>query len=90
MDIISQGDILCISGVVTVNTLTAPLYRQFIEQSSRVKQIDLGGVEQADSACVSLLLAAKRLAPNIEFINIPATVLALADLYEIKSWITHE
>lgn len=82
---------LRLDGEVTVQTLDQAALRRF---SAYCRQggwqvLDLGGVSRADSACLSLLLTAKRLfsgSLNIE--GLPESVQALAELYEIESWIT--
>ena len=60
--------------------------------SERVHTLDLTGVAQADSACLSLLLSALRLKQGaITLRHIPASVQALAELYEIDTQIArHE
>lgn len=81
---------LYISGDVTVKTLTASAFAHY-EQQCRLKEtdsIDFSQVGKADSACVSLLLNALRRTdkkPTIQ--NIPDSVRALAELYEIKDWL---
>ena len=81
---------LYISGDVTVKTLTASAFARY-EQQCRLKEtdsIDFSQVGKADSACVSLLLNALRRTdkkPTIQ--NIPDSVRALAELYEIKDWL---
>ena len=78
---------LYISGDVTVKTLTASAFARY-EQQCRLKETDSIDFSQADSACVSLLLNALRRTdkkPTIQ--NIPDSVRALAELYEIKDWL---
>ncbi|STZ77130.1 STAS domain-containing protein [Bergeriella denitrificans] len=85
-----RNGILYISGDVTVKTLTAAAYARF-EQQCRLKNLtalDLGGVGRADSACVSLLLAARRAGGNLRPQHLPEAVRALADLYEINDWLS--
>ena len=71
-------------------TLTASAFARY-EQQCRLKEtdsIDFSQVGKADSACVSLLLNALRRTdkkPTIQ--NIPDSVRALAELYEIKDWL---
>lgn len=85
-----RGRVLHVAGDVTVKTLSPAAYARF-EQQCRLKEtavLDLSGVSRADSACVSLLLTALRLkesAPVLE--GVPASVAALAGLYEIKEWV---
>ncbi|WP_416191459.1 STAS domain-containing protein [Neisseria sp. CCUG12390] len=86
-----RDSVLHLSGDITVKTVTDAAYRQF-ERQCRLKEtgaIDLSQVSRADSACVSLLLTALRLKNQaVELRHIPESVRALADLYEIKDWVT--
>lgn len=85
-----RGHVLHLGGDITVKTITAAAHSRF-EQQCRLKDItvlDLSGVGRADSACLSLLLAALRLRPEgLAFQNLPEAVRALAELYEINDWI---
>lgn len=85
-----RDGVLSISGEVTVKTVTAAAFSKF-EQQCRLKEtdsIDLARVSRADSACVSLLLAALRLKNgNIALRNLPPSVQTLTELYEIKDWV---
>jgi phospholipid transport system transporter-binding protein len=51
-------------------------------------EVDLGGVEEIDSAAVAVLLALKRRAadksPPLRFVGIPASLASLADLYGVE------
>lgn len=80
-----------LSGDVTVNDITGALFKQFVHSlnTNHVDQIDLSGVQRADSACVSLLITAMRNEKNatIALKNIPSAVVALLDLYELDDWI---
>lgn len=86
-----RDNCLMLSGTVTVQTLTAPLYRSFLQMCSRpeVHTLDLGGVQQADSACISLLLSALRSrgAGSLKLVELPDAAQHLAALYEIQEWI---
>lgn len=86
-----RDNVLYLSGDITVKTVTDSAYRQF-EQQCRLNEtnaLDLSRVSRADSACVSLLLTALRLKNKaVELRHIPELVRALADLYEIKDWVT--
>lgn len=86
-----RDNVLYLSGEITVKTVTNAAYSQF-EQQCRLNHtdtLDFSQVSRADSACVSLLLTALRLKrPNITLRHIPESVRALADLYDIKDWIT--
>lgn len=85
-----RGNVIHIEGDVTVKTVTPAAFNRF-EQQCRLKEtaaLDFSGVTRADSACVSLLLAALRLKETAPvFQGIPASVDALAGLYEIKEWL---
>ncbi len=89
-----REQVLHLGGDVTVKTVSSAAYERF-EQQCRLKEVhtlDLAGVAQADSACLSLLLSALRLKQGaITLRHIPASVLALAELYEIDTQIAkHE
>lgn len=85
-----RDGVLYVGGNVTVKTVTQAGYNRY-EQQCRLKEtvaVDFSGVERADSACVSLLLTAlraKSAAPALR--GIPASVEALAELYEISEWV---
>lgn len=91
MNLEIRDGVLHLIGDITVKTVTDAAYRQF-EQQCRLKDttaLDLSSVGRADSACVSLLLAALRLKQNtVELRHLPQSVRALADLYEINEWVT--
>ncbi|ASK27406.1 STAS domain-containing protein [Neisseria chenwenguii] len=86
-----RNGVLHIGGEVTVKTVTNAAFGQF-EQQCRLKDIsalDFSAVSRADSACVSLLLSALRLKnAAVELRHVPESVRALAELYEIKDWVT--
>ena len=80
---------LYLSGDITVKTATASAFAGFGRQC-RLKDIrilDLTEVGRADSACVSLLLTALRANGSLEIRNLPQSVQALAELYEIREWV---
>lgn len=80
---------LYLSGDITVKTVTAAAFAGF-ERQCRLKDIrilDLAEVGRADSACVSLLLTALRANGSLEIRNLPQSVQALAELYEIREWV---
>ncbi|MDO5639567.1 MAG: STAS domain-containing protein [Neisseria sp.] len=86
-----RNGVLYLAGDVTVKTVNGAAYAQFEQQcrAADVRALDLAGVKRADSACVSLLLTALRLKPaGVAFQSVPASVAALADLYEIKDWVS--
>lgn len=82
--------VLYVGGNVTVKTVTQAVYSRF-EQQCRLKEtaaVDFSGVNRADSACVSLLLTALRAKSAVPALrSIPASVAALAELYEINDWV---
>ena len=81
---------LYISGDVTVKTLTPPPLRATNSNAvmKETDSIDFSQVGKADSACVSLLLnALRRIDKKPTIQNIPDSVRALAELYEIKDWL---
>ena len=60
-----QNGTLYLSGEITVKTVNVAAYQQFQQACQQnIHTLDLAGVTQADSACISLLLAALRQAPN--------------------------
>lgn len=87
---------LFISGIVNVRTLNADMCRAFAKQCTlpEINALDFAEVHQADSACLSLLLIAKRARSNnnlnepLAVRNLPNAVNDLAQLYEIQEWIT--
>lgn len=91
MNLELRDNVLYLSGDITVKSVTETTYRQF-EQQCRLKEtdaLDLSNVSRADSACASLLLTALRLKnKDVELRHIPESVRSLADLYEIKDWVT--
>lgn len=86
----TRDGVLYLSGDITVKTVTNAAYARF-EQQCRLKDLtalDFSAISRADSACVSLLLTALRLNPAVHARNLPESVRALADLYEINDWLT--
>lgn len=85
-----RDDGLFLAGDITVKTVNAAAFGQFVRQcgQSGWQALDLGGVNRADSACLSLLLEAKRRRPQgVAIRNAPESVRLLTELYEIESWI---
>ncbi|EGY53745.1 lipid asymmetry maintenance protein MlaB [Neisseria shayeganii] len=83
-----------VGGEVTVNTVTAPLYRNYCRQLAALGnevRVDFSGVVKADSACLSLLAVALRCGEKngaaVSFHRLPAAVTLLAELYEVDDWI---
>lgn len=85
----NQG--LYISGVIGVHTLNDAAYRQFVTQcaGAEIGFLDFSGVEKADSAGISLMLTALRARAGkpLAVRNLPDTLRALVELYEIQDWI---
>lgn len=89
MQIRTENHTVYISGEVSVQTLTAALHRQFEQQCRQpeINQLDFGGVQKADSACLSCLLSAQRIrSGSLKIIGLPQSVQDLAQLYE-TDWI---
>ncbi|MDO4694125.1 MAG: STAS domain-containing protein [Eikenella sp.] len=88
-----RGQTVYVGGEVTVNTVTAPLYRNYCRQLAALGadvRVDFTGVDKADSACLALLAAALRCregGASVSFQNVPAAAALLADLYEVDDWI---
>ncbi len=81
--------VMRLSGDITVNTVTEAGLRQFrqaFKSGGQLGRMDFSAVGRADSACLSLLLTARRLNPSIKAQAVPASVWALAELYEIRDW----
>lgn len=85
----NRNGTLYLSGEVTVKTVTSAPYTKFRQQcrATETQQINLSSIVRADSACVSLLLEALRIKPNILLTGLPDSVRALAELYEIREWV---
>lgn len=81
-----HDNIIRLSGDITVKTVDQAAFGRFEQQcrQSGLIGIDLSKVDKADSACLSLLVAALRQNRNLVFHNIPASVQALSELYEIQ------
>ena len=84
-----QNGTLYLSGEITVKTVNVAAYQQFQQACQQnIHTLDLAGVTQADSACISLLLAALRQASHRPVLHhLPAAVQALSELYEIQDWL---
>jgi len=90
MQIEIRDGILLLGGDITVSTLNDSDLQRFERAcaDTAVTQIDLSGIGRADSACLALLLIARRRQPPVSFLQLPASVRALAELYEINDWIS--
>ena len=85
---ISNG-VLYLGGDITVKTVQADTCRRIIQScDNNILAVDLSRVGKADSACLSLLLSLIRSnGRRPELRNLPESVKALAELYEIKDWL---
>lgn len=84
-------NILRLSGDVRSTTVTTAAYRQFRQACAnpQIDTIDLSGITRADSVCLSLLLSAvRRNGSKPTILNMPPSVAALAELYDIQEWIS--
>lgn len=65
-------------------------YKRFCNciQNEGIEKIDVSGVTEADSACVALLIAAKRLAHRQKFMlhitGVPSGLITLMALYGVE------
>ena len=83
---LSDG-VLPLSGDITVKTVQPAAYRRFCQLCRQnAAALDLSAVGRADSACLSLLLAALRANSGIALRSLPPAVSALAELYEVREW----
>ena len=86
MNIYRKENILTITGLICSYQISKKLFSVFCQEiDTGVTHLDLKGVEQADSACISLLLCALRRNPDIVFQNIPHSVYLLLNLYELDN-----
>ncbi|MDO4878455.1 MAG: STAS domain-containing protein [Neisseria sp.] len=83
-----RDGVLHLSGDITVKTVQADTCRRFAQDcGGDISAVDLSGVGRADSACLSLLLSLlRRKGRSPELRNLPPSVNALAELYEIRDW----
>ena len=89
------GEVLALTGALSYETLPAVL-AQSAEYTARTDlpdrlTIDFAGITGVDSSAVALLLEwrreAQRLKKVLEFVNLPANLLALATLYGVAELI---
>ena len=85
-----RDGILHLDGEITVKTVHGNAYRQFVQLSGGdIKAVDLSAVSRADSACLSLLLSVlRRNGSRPKLRHMPPAVTDLAELYEVREWIT--
>jgi phospholipid transport system transporter-binding protein len=91
----ASGEVLALNGALSFETLPAVLAEsaQYTARSDLPERltIDFAGITAVDSSAVALLLEwrreALRLKKVLEFINLPANLLALATLYGVAELI---
>lgn len=95
MSATAPGEVLALTGALSFETLPAVL-QQSAEYTARTGlperlTIDFSGITAVDSSAVALLLEwrreALRLKKVLEFVNLPANLLALATLYGVAELI---
>lgn len=95
MSATATGEVLALTGALSFETLPAVL-AQSAEYEARADlperlTIDFAGITGVDSSAVALLLEWRRQAlrrkKTLEFVNLPATLLALARLYGVEDLI---
>ena len=95
MSATAPGEVLALTGALSFETLPAVL-AQSAEYTARPDlpdrlTIDFAGITGVDSSAVALLLEwrreALRLKKVLEFVNLPANLLALATLYGVAELI---
>lgn len=84
---------LFIDDQVIMSSVSSSDYEQFCHQlqTQKINEIDLSRVVEADSACVALLVAAKRIASHHAFkvrvTGVPKGLSMLMTLYGVEEWI---
>ncbi len=82
-----DGDRLRVSGRLTMDTIGASFTEAMQPLEGKEWVVDLGQVEAADSAAVSLLLGwlrnAQRHGATLSFVNVPENLRSLAHLYGV-------
>jgi phospholipid transport system transporter-binding protein len=92
---VASGEVLALTGALSFETLPAVLAEsaQYTARPDLPERltIDFAGITAVDSSAVALLLEwrreAQRLQKVLEFINLPANLLALATLYGVAELI---
>ncbi|MCO6504060.1 MAG: STAS domain-containing protein [Snodgrassella sp.] len=84
-----QGSTIKLLDAVTMNSVHVADYQRFCDSIHvGITTIDVSGVTEADSVCVALLAAAKRLARQqqleIHIIGVPARLITLMALYGVE------
>ena len=89
------GEVLALDGALSFETLPEVLkasaaYTARADLPDRLT-IDFAGIDAVDSSAVALLLEwrrqAQRLGKTLEFVNLPANLVALASLYGVEDLI---
>jgi phospholipid transport system transporter-binding protein len=86
------GDTLEVVGTVNMHNARQVLqHGQTLLGQHVIRQVDLTGVTEADSACVSVmlqwLLDAQARGVALQFIHLPTSVRSLAHLYGVAHWL---
>ncbi|MDO5687092.1 MAG: STAS domain-containing protein [Neisseria sp.] len=85
------GDTLTVSGDINNRTVTRDTYRTFTQHvADGVRHVTFSGAAQVDSACVALLIAAKRTLRDADLTisDAPPALVDLLKLYRLNEWIT--
>lgn len=84
-----QDETLCLTGDITVHSITAERWRDFcrILTQHKPQQIDFSGVGRVDSTCLAVLAESQRQHGVVKLVNVPDAVGLLAQLYETENWI---
>lgn len=95
MSATASGEVLALTGALSFDTLPGVLgesatFTARTDLPDRLT-IDFAGITGVDSSAVALLLEwrreAQRLGKKLEFVNLPANLLALANLYGVAELI---
>jgi phospholipid transport system transporter-binding protein len=83
-----DGERCIVQGPITMGNVTAVLAESLPLFTASHMVIDLGGVTELDSSAVSLLLEWRREADKanrrVEYVNLPANLKSLAELYGVS------
>lgn len=86
-----DGDHMRVSGPLTLVTAREAALT-VICPTCKVSVVDLGGVTAVDSSALGVLMQwsrqARELSLNLTFINIPASLRSLADLYDVAGMLS--
>lgn len=91
MQFVKVDETIKLNGILTMDTITKALVTDFLHllTNNQINSLDLSEVIQADSACVSLLLCAKRTAlhkqQSLTLHHLPSSTKALIKLYELEN-----